>query len=377
MNPESISESISDEDQPLLGEASELMATGAGSMVSAVERLLFGELADPEVRRGIDANASKARRAVAAGATEASIYEAGRVPMTGGEVIFGDAPATILKVCVPGEAMSPLDLLQYQGAVPKALAAVQHDLNHGWHWLGEPPPPDPTPEDRIREAKAAGIRFPEVGDSVVVMVPAPKSYRGVILYPLRARVVAVVETKLGLPNLAFNPGYGESVANQRFMPTEIWMDLELEEDQPDKIDREWSPEQRRVDLAGYRPENIPGPINPVGPQKRSVSWAFHGNTPQVVAPDHLRLRLPDAPCDRCGDLIRPQSDSVGFYAADPKHHLNSGDIRDCFASLCRPCADLVGRFVFMSSPEPPFVRSPATDEIPSGSETVESSLATA
>ena len=352
---------ISDLELPALGVSSEPMATGAGSTVSAVERHLFGELADPEVRRGIDANASRARRAVAAGATEASIYEAGRVPMAGGEVIFGDAPATILKVCDPGDPMARLDLLQYQGLVPKALAAAQHDLTHGWHWLGEPPPPDPTPEDRIREGKAAGVRFPEVGDIVVLMTPAPKSYRGVVLYPLRARVVAIVETKLGLPNPVFNPDHVESLANQRLRPTKIWLDLELEEDQPEKIDQEWPPKQRRVDLAGYLPLNVPGPL---GPHERGAGWVFEAVNPQVIPPDPTYMRPADSPCDRCGGVILPANDSVKLYAVDFKHQVNPGEVREAFARICRPCADLVGRFVFMSSPGP-------AGEIASGAEPVE------
>ena len=357
MTPEPILVLTTTDDQPTLGES-----RVGDPTVSEVERRLFGEMADPEVRRAIEVGAARARRAVAAGASEASIYSVGRIPEPEGEVIFQDAPATILKVCDPGDPMARLDLLQYQAAVPKALAAVQHDLNHGWHWLGEPPPPDPTPEDRIREAKAAGVRFPDIGDSLVVMVAAPKSYRGTVLYPLRARVVAIAETKLGLQNPAFNHEHAESVANQRFRPTKIWLDLELEEDQPETIDREWPLEQRHVDLAGYRPENVPGPL---GPHERGAGWSFDALNPQVISRDHPRMRPSDAPCDRCGGQIRPHNDSVRFYAADHKHHLNFGDVRQYFAAVCRPCADKIGRFVFMSSPEPPVVLEVGPDEKPS------------
>ena len=370
MNPESISDSISDDDQTLLGEVFEPASTGNGSSFHEIEKLLFGDLADPAVRRAreagtseaqqaLEVEASRVRLALAPGATEASLYAVGRLPEIGGEVIFQNAPATVLKVHRAGEAMTTLDLVQYRQGNPQAFAAVEHDRTLGWSWLGEPPPPDPTPADRIREARAAGVRFPGVGSTVVLMRAAPRSLRGVVQYPLLAQVLAIVDAKLGLPNPAFGHDGGVAIlgiprAEPRF-PSTIWLNLEIEREQPVEIDREWPPEQRAADLADFQPCNVAGPL---GPYDRKEGWGFPPRSTLVLPPDQHNLGNSDRPCDRCGSLIRPIDEAIKLYASGGRNRLNEGTIRDCFAKLCKSCADFVGHLVFESGPEPLVVRSP-------------------
>ncbi len=293
--------------------------------VTDVERQLFGDLADPEARqaaeakqsaeaRATEALATEVRVAVEAGATDASLYEPGRVPMPGDEVIFRRGPATVLKVRDPGSAMGRLDLLRYHLGSPEAFAAVEHDLSAGWHWLGEPPPPEPTAADRVRAAIAAGQSIPKVGSTVLLVRSMPRSFRGTELVGLRSRVVAVAD-----------------VVGDR-----ITLDLEVEEEAGPLA-------------APATPGLVTGVVGPVEVEE---GWAPTKWYPRALQPPQQDFA--SRPCDRCL-LPIPPGTAVKFVAQDGKRRVNFGVSLSAFAQLCQGCADAYGRLAFQGPPDDPVI----------------------
>lgn len=288
---------------PLTDQVAGLLGTNATPGVSDLERSLLGDLADPVRRAAVADLAVRIKAAVDAGATEASRYEAGRIPEARGEVIYRSAPAEILAVLDAGDPMSRLDLLQYRGGRPEAFSAVVHDLSCGWSWLGEGPPPDPTGEDRVRAAVAAGKPVPGVGTPVRLVRAKPRSYRGTEFVYLRARVAAVVDVVGG----------------------SITLDLEVLDALGDGLD----------------PTTASGLVRGVeGPVDGREGWSTANRESLFVEVD--RRTFDHVPCERCGSPLR-HDERVKLCA-------HTWDDRDpqAYAVVCRTCADQLGRLAFVA-----------------------------
>ena len=296
-------------DHPVAAPGSPSVLDAPGGGVSGLERSLLGDLADAGVRRAVEDLAGRNRRAVENGATDASQYEADRVPEFGGEVIYRGFPAQVLKVRDPGRSMSSLDLLQYHTGRPEAFTAVEHDRDHGWHWLGEPPPPDPTGADRVRAAIAAGRPVPKVGDVVHLIRAKPRSYKGIELIALRAKVLAQVDV----------------------IGSKIILDLEVLDELVD----------------GLEAATASGIVCGVeGPDEHREGWAASAWASRFQEPDTRSLHL--QPCDLCGAKMN-HLQAVQFLS---RTH-NDYHSPTIFAQLCLTCADQFGRLAFKpTEPEP-------------------------